>query len=130
MRIVLAILMAGHGIAHLPGFLVNWQLRSFAEMPYRTTIFGTSLDVGDAGIKVIGALWLAVGVGFIVLAGATLTRAVWWPPIAYVSIVLSTVLCMVGWPDARLGLVANAVILLLIVTGVRGPSASSRSALG
>jgi hypothetical protein len=71
-----------------------------------------------AGIKVIGAL--SAGVGFIVLAGAILTRAVSWPPIAYVLIGLSTVLCLVGWPDARLGLVANAVILLLIVTGVRG----------
>jgi hypothetical protein len=81
MRFVLAILMAGHGIAHLPGFLVNWQLRSFPEMPYRTTIFGTSLDLGDAGIKVIGALWLAAGVSFVVLAGATLTRVVWWPPV-------------------------------------------------
>jgi hypothetical protein len=120
MRIVLAILMAGHGIAHLPGFLVSWQLRSFPDMAYRTTIFGASLDVGEVGTRLIGAVWLAAGVSFIVLAGATLTRAAWWRPIAYVLIVLSTVLCLVGWPDARLGLVANAVILLLIVTGVRG----------
>ena len=120
MRIVLAVLMAGHGIAHLPGFLVNWQLRSFPEMPYRTTIFGTSLDVGEAGIKVIGALWLAAGVAFIVLAGATLTRGTWWIPLAYALIALSTVLCLAGWPDARLGLGANGVILLLVVIGVRG----------
>lgn len=119
MRIVLAILMAGHGIAHLPGFLVSWQLRSFPELPFRTTIFGASLDVGEAGIKMIGAVWLAVGVGFIVLAGATLARAAWWQPFAYALIALSTVLCLAGWPDARLGLVANAVILLLILAGVR-----------
>lgn len=119
MRIVLALLMAGHGIAHLPGFLVSWQLRSFPELPFRTTIFGTLLDVGEAGIRMIGAVWLAVGVGFIVLAGATLARAAWWLPFAYILIVLSTVLCLAGWPDARLGLVANAVILLLIVAGVR-----------
>lgn len=119
-RIVLAVLMAGHGIAHLPGFLVNWRLRSFPEMPFRTTIFGTLLDAGEAGIKAIGVLWLAVGVAFIVLAGATLARAAWWQPLAYVLIVLSAVLCLAGWPDARLGLVGNAVILVLIVVGVRG----------
>jgi hypothetical protein len=119
MRIVIAMLMAGHGIAHVPGFIVNWQLRDFPEMPYRTTIVGGLLDVGEAGTRVIGALWLAAGVAFIVVAGAMFTRAGWWQPLAYALILLSTVLCLVGWPDARLGLVANAAILSSIVIGVR-----------
>ncbi len=74
MRILLALLMAVQGIAHLPAFLVNWQLQAFPEMPFRTTIFGTFLDVGDVCIKVIGFVWLAAGGAFIVLAGAMLTR--------------------------------------------------------
>jgi len=53
------------------------------------------------------------------LPGATLARAAWWLPFAYVLMALSALLCLAGWPDARLGLVANAVILLLIVAGVR-----------
>lgn len=120
MRIVLALLMVGHGIAHLPGFLVAWRLHSFPEMPFRTTIFGTSLDVGEAGIRIVGILWLATGAAFIVLAAATLARASWWHPLAYGLIVLSAVLCLAGWPEARLGLVANGVILLLIAIGARG----------
>ena len=119
MRIVLAVLMVAHGIAHLPGFLVSWQLRSFPEMPFRTTILGSSLDVGAVGIKVIGLMWVAVSVAFGILAVATLVRAAWWQPIGYAAIGLSTALCLVGWPDARFGLVANAVILLLIVIGGR-----------
>ena len=119
MRIVLAALMVAHGIAHLPGFLVSWQLRSFPEMPFRTTILGSSLDVGTGGIKVIGLIWLAVSVAFGILAVATLMRGAWWQPIAYAAIGLSTALCLVGWPEARLGFVANAVILLLIVIGGR-----------
>ena len=82
MRILLALLMAAYGIAHLPGFLVSWRLRSFPEMPFRTTIIGTSVDVGEIGIKVIGLVWLAAGVAFVVLAVATLTRAAWWQPLA------------------------------------------------
>lgn len=78
------------------------------------------MDVGEVGIKVIGLVWLAAGVAFIVLAVATLTRATWWQPLAYTMLGLSTVLCVVGWPDARLGLAANAVILTLIVIGLRG----------
>jgi hypothetical protein len=56
MRIVLAVLMVAHGIAHLPGVLVSWQLRSFPEMPFRTTtILGSSLDVG--GVSTALAFW-------------------------------------------------------------------------
>jgi len=118
-RIVVAALMVAHGIAHLPGFLVSWQLRSFPEMPFRTTILGSSVDVGEAGIKAIGLAWLATSVAFGILAVATLTRAGWWQPVAYIAIGVSTALCFLGWPDARLGLIANAVILVLIVVGVR-----------
>jgi hypothetical protein len=32
---------------------------------------------------------------------------------------LSTALCVVGWPETRLGLVANAAILLLFLIGAR-----------
>jgi hypothetical protein len=119
MRIVLAVLLLAHGIAHLPGFLVSWRLRSFAEMPYRTTILGGSVDIGDGGIKTIGLAWLVASVLFVVAMGATLTRAAWGQPVVCAAAGLSTLLCVVGWPDARLGLVANAVILLLLATGVR-----------
>jgi hypothetical protein len=119
MRIVLAVLMAGHGIAHLPGFLVSWQLRAFPELPFRTTIFGTALDIGAIGIRIVGALWLAAAVAFVVLAGATLARAPWWHPVAYGLTALSAVLCLAGWPEARLGLVANAVIVIVIAVGDR-----------
>jgi hypothetical protein len=122
MRIVLALLMAAHGLAHLPGFLVSWRLQTLAELPYRTTIVGTSLDVGEAGIKAVGVVWLAVGVAFVVLAGATLARAAWWARVAYLLVGVSAVLCFAGWPDARLGLVANAIILLLVAISSRTTS--------
>jgi hypothetical protein len=46
----LAFLLLAHGVAHVPGFLVNWQIASFPDLNYRTTIFGTSVDVGPEGI--------------------------------------------------------------------------------
>ena len=68
----------------------------------------------------MGLAWLVVGVVFAVAAAGALMRATWWQSLAYVAIPMSAALCLVAWPDARLGLVANAVILLLIVIGVRG----------
>lgn len=119
MRIVFAALLLAHGVAHLPGFLVSWQLRTFPEMPYRTAILGGSVDVGDGGIKAIGVAWLVSSVLFVVAAGATLMRPTWWHTLVYIAVGLSTALCVVGWPDARLGLVANAVVVLILVTAVR-----------
>ena len=118
MRLVLAVLLLAHGVAHLPGFFVSWQLRSVPEMPYRTAIFGGSVDVGDGGIKAIGGAWLVLSVLFVVAAGVTLTRPT-WQPFVYIAIGQSTAMCVVGWPDARLGLVANAIIVLILVIGVR-----------
>jgi hypothetical protein len=119
MRFVLAALLLAHGVAHLPGFLVSWRLRSLPEMPYRTAILGGSVDVGDGGIKAIGVVWLVLGVLFVVAAGGALMRPTWWQPFVYVAVGLSTALCVVGWPDARLGLVANAVIVLMLVADTR-----------
>jgi hypothetical protein len=118
-RIVLAVMLLAHGVAHLPGFLVSWQLRSFPELPYRTTILGGAVDVGAGSVKAIGLVWLLLSALFVAIAAAALMRATWWPQSVYVAVGLSTALCVVGWPETRLGLVANAAILLLFLISAR-----------
>ena len=50
--------LIAHGLVHLLGFVVNWQLASLAEMPYKTTLLAGALDVGATGIRAVGLLWL------------------------------------------------------------------------
>ena len=119
MRIVLSVLLLGHGVAHLPGFLVDLRLRSIRELPFRTTVLGGSVDIGSAGIKVVGLAWLTAAIALGVLAIAVFVRVPWWPPFAYLAVGLSILLCVLGWPEARLGLLANLVILMLLVFGHR-----------
>jgi hypothetical protein len=78
------------------------------------------------GTRVIGGLWLVVGLA-IVAAGLTLflrtgrAPAFLWPALA-----TSAILCVLGWPAARLGLVANLLIAaLLFGTATMGGSASA-----
>ena len=33
MRLILSFLLLAHGVAHLPGFLVAWNLASFPDLP-------------------------------------------------------------------------------------------------
>jgi hypothetical protein len=114
-RFLLAFLLLAHGIAHVPGFLVSWQLAAFPDLTYRTTVFGTSINAGPQGIRLIGLCWLGMAVVFVALASAVALNAPvrsWAIPTA---LTLSLLLCAAGWPEARLGLVANAAIALSLV---------------
>ncbi len=115
MRFVLAALLIAHGVAHLVGFVVPWRLVSTAEVPYRTTILGGVTDLGDAGARALGVVWLVAALAFVLLAGAVL--AGWnvrlW---VFAMLALSSVLCVVGWPEARIGLIVNAVLLAALLS--------------
>jgi hypothetical protein len=114
MRIVLACLLLGHGIAHLPGFLVGWQLASFPELPFRTTVIANMVDVGLPGARIVGAAWMIVSLMFVVLAVTVALRPAGWPQAVPAALALSTVLCVLGWPEARIGLAMNGLIALSV----------------
>ena len=119
MRFVLAVLMVMHGVAHLPGFVGSWQLAPLPGTPYRTTVLAGRLDVGDAGIRVIGALWLLAAVGFWIAALGAFTGRPWWMPVAMGVALVSLVLTVLGWPSSRIGVVVNLAILAVLVLGER-----------
>jgi hypothetical protein len=104
-RIVLAVMLLAHGVAHLPGFLVSWQLRSFPELPYRMTILGGAVDVGARSVKAIGLVWLLLSALFVAIAAAGLMRAKWWPRFVYVAVGLST--ACAAWDGRRRGCVSS-----------------------
>jgi hypothetical protein len=111
MRIALAILMAIHGIAHTAGFAESWRLAPASGVPYRTTVFGGRLDLGDAGIRTVGVLWLAVAIAFLGTAVATVLNAPWWQSAAAVSATASISLTFLELPQARIGTLINVIIL-------------------
>ena len=49
MRIVVALILLVHGAAHLVGFVGAWRL--VKTVPYPHTLFGTLVDLGDAGVE-------------------------------------------------------------------------------
>ena len=100
-----AVFLVLHGLIHLMGFAVSWQLATMQELAYRTTIFDGAFDVGDAGARVLGIAWL--------LAAA----------------VFSLVVCAAGLPDAFRGLYIDvALVAGLVAVGYRQMGVS-RSAL-
>lgn len=119
MRIALAVLLALHGIAHLVGFLVPWRLVEPEDMVYETTLLAGRLDVGEAGIKALGVVWLLAAMAFLVAAFGAWTARGWWVPLTAGLAALSLLLSVLHWPDARVGVLVNAAILLALVVGIR-----------
>jgi hypothetical protein len=114
----LSALLIAHGVAHLVGFAVPWRLISTPDVPYRTTLLGGAIDVGDAGARAVGILWLVAAAGFVLLGSAGIAGWSVRSPL-YVALVLSLTLCVLGWPDARIGVWVNVMLLgvLLLMRG-------------
>lgn len=117
MRMILAALFIGHGVAHVVGFAVPWKLVTSSEVPYRTTVAGGLVDIGAAGVRLVGLLWLVVAVALVSIAAGVLQHTSWWYRESLAVLMVSSVLCLLGWPDSRPGLVANALILAVLVGG-------------
>ena len=110
MRIALAVLMAVHGVAHLVGFAGAWRLAPDG-IPYKTTVLAGHVNLGDAGMRAVGVLWLGLAVTFAVAAGGAVVDRSWWPALALGVTISSLVLCATEWPEARLGIAINVLIL-------------------
>lgn len=118
MRFLLALLMAVHGVAHGVGFVVTWRLTEFQDMPHDTTLFSGTVDVGEMGIRVVGVLWLLAGLAFLAAGVAALLNASWWPTLTVVAAIFSLPLSIAGWPESRIGVAVNILLLALIAFGV------------
>jgi hypothetical protein len=117
MRIALALALVLHGIAHVPGFAESWQLSATEHAPFKTTVLSGRLDLGLVGIRLGGILWLLVALAFGFVAAGAITRAEWWVPMALTTAIASAVLSVVWWPEARVGVAVNAVLITALLVG-------------
>ena len=113
MRSILVALLATHGLAHVPGFAVAWRLMTTSETPYRTTVLQGRFDLGVAGIRIYGLCWLALAVGFAVTAFGVAQRWSWWLLAVEALVLVSMGFCILGWPETRVGVMANLLSLAL-----------------
>lgn len=114
MHIALSIFFIAHGIAHLVGFVVPWRIATMEEMPYKTSILNGKLTLGDNGIRIYGLFWLILAMAFLVLATAILLHQGWWVTVSPYLAFSSLLFCLLSWPDARIGILINLLIIFLL----------------
>lgn len=104
MRYAFAVILGLHGLIHLMGFV--------------SAFFSTSMEKQVLGIsKPIGSLWLVAFILFIVSATQFLGNKKWFY-IAFITVLLSQILIILAWKDAKFGTLPNVIILLVAISAL------------
>ena len=89
------------------------------DATYRTTVMAGIVDLSETGIRVLGVFWLLTAIAFLALAGAALTQQPVWMPVALTVTLVSLSLSLVAWPESRLGVPVNVLIIVALLLGPR-----------
>ena len=106
-----AVALALHGVIHLIGFVSPWRIASLDGFAYRTTVLGGAQDVGDAGVRLIGLVWLGLTVGFLTAGYGVWRQKPWAIGLTGVLAMLSLIVCVIGLPETAAGVAIDVVIL-------------------
>ncbi len=100
MKTIISTIIFLHGAIHLLGFVKAFELSYLPHFPGNVS-------------KLSGLFWLLVtvllcisGIGFIKMKS-------WWSWLAIISVIISSVLIITVWQDARFGSIANLIILIV-----------------
>ena len=104
LKIFLLILLFIHGMIHILGFLKAFQ---FAEINQLTQNIS----------KPIGIFWLIALILFFAAAIQLISNNDLWWITALIAVILSQVLIILFWQDAKFGTIANIIILLSVIAG-------------
>lgn len=87
-------------------------MAEIAELPYKTTLLNGRFDIGDAGTRVYGLVWLLLALAFAVAAYGLITQQPWarWAVLAVTAVSLLTT--ALDWQVAYAGVVINLIVLL------------------
>lgn len=113
-RLIVGILLIGHGLIHVLGPLEIWGLADVETLSGDPTV-----DLGSAAVQAFALAWLCA-LGTLVVAGVlVIARHPWWRALAVIGVVISQVAIVAWWEDASAGTVANLLIVAAVVLARR-----------
>ena len=109
--IALAVLLVVHGLAHFVGVMAAFDaFEGDAELEY---LGGTWMVGNELLIGLLGMLWATLGLAFVFGAIAVVTEFRGWERSLIMLGTLSTALCVLALWAAWIGIVVNAVIVVV-----------------
>lgn len=101
-KYLFALLLLFHGLIHLIGFSKAFDLAKISQLTKPIS-------------KAWGLLWLAIALLFVIAALFFLLKKESWLYLAGAGIILSQLLIITVWKNARFGTIANVLILVLVI---------------
>ncbi len=109
------ILLIIHAVAHLPGFLVSFNLVKLKDLPYSTKVFFKKIELGESGIKLYGLIWLVLSIIFIFAAILIIIEKPVFKETVIAGAILSLILSIVGLPETKFGIIINILIIVYLL---------------
>ncbi len=113
MNTLAGVLLLLHAFANFVGFLGAWRLSP--EIPYPGTVLAGRIHISDSTVKLMGAVWMAVAAAFFIAGFGALARMPGWSMLALGAASASAALCIIDWPETKVGLTVNASIIAIIL---------------
>ncbi|HEY1115568.1 MAG TPA: DUF6544 family protein [Chitinophagaceae bacterium] len=107
---VLYLLLPLHGLIHLIGFFYGLRGAPVGQFTGKTIV-----PLSAAMVRLAGVLWGVATVLFLAALVTLLLKKDWWWMIGTGAVVLSQVLIVLYWPEAKWGTLANVIIALVLV---------------
>jgi len=102
MKYLFAFLLAFHGLIHLLGFAKAFDLAQINQLVKEIS-------------KPVGVAWLITTLIFLVATVSFLLKKDLWWLVAIAGVILSQILIIFFWQDAKFGTIANIIILFLVI---------------
>ncbi|MGY5848829.1 DUF6544 family protein [Salegentibacter sp. F14] len=105
MKLIVSIIFLIHALIHLLGFLKAFDLLALKQL---------QLEISRS----LGYLWLFSALLFLLVILLFLLGKSWWPFFALAGILISQVLIILVWHDAKYGSILNLVLFLISLPGL------------
>ena len=121
-RIIVAIGLIAHGLAHLSGFVAAWTV---ADVGFSTRwmFLSSELSLHSSVGKLFGLLWLAAAATLGAAGGGLLWQRFWGVPLALVGALISLAVILPWWntvpPGAKLGALFDLLVLVVLLSPLK-----------
>jgi hypothetical protein len=102
MKYIFSAIVFLHATIHLTGFLKAFRLARIEQL---------TSDISELS----GIFWLLASVLFLVSGIAYIAKADFWYIPAFIAVLISSILIISVWHDAKFGILANLIILVIVI---------------
>ena len=104
LRIIISLLVVIHGLIHLMGFVKAFEIAEVSQLTREIS-------------RPLGIVWLLTSLLFAIVAILLFINKEWWWIPALPAFLVSQILIITTWQDAKFGTILNLIIIIAIVFG-------------